>query len=707
MSSGWRTRSRAWRVALLVMMALVPPLAAEAASPSAAGTPGPVEALFADWRRFETPPGHEGAPDYRAATFERRRGELARLRGRLAALEAEAGATAARIDLALLRAEMNGFDFNLRVLQPWARDPAFYATVRTEQSDTPAHEGPNAHGLVELWTYAFPLTPPDEARLTGDLRPIPAFLAQARGNLTGTGRDLWTTGIGTMRGQADALAELERTVAQAGPELRGAVAAARRATESFVAWLDGQAPSKTGPSGVGKESYTWSQQHVHLLPLTWDDEVAILRRELARAHAALKLEEERNRALPPLTPAPDDAEFQRRADRAIRKLVSFLGERKLYPMRDTMDAELRRRRGAFVPIEQRNFFAIATHYEPLTLYTHSTHWWELARLRDEPQADPIRQGPLLYNIWDGRSEGMATAMEELLLHAGLFDDQPRAREIVWIMLAQRAARGLASLYLQANEFDLAQAKAFQVEWTPRGWMRPDLDLLGFEQQLYLRQPGYGTSYITGKVQLEDLLRERAHQLAGIIPVSLIRWQLTGDDREVRAIAGGAGAAGELVPCSYWPPSEGTDTVERCARRGADGGFTVVPEALRPDRFGDNGLAEVTIGDGLYWVDRGGRTAQAFVFDNGTDFFEEGLARTVRNGKLGFVNERLEVVIEPVWDFAAPFSGGLAQVCRGCSRRPLGDHPDEEHFEMAGGKWGTIDRTGKVVVPVEHDRDRVP
>ena len=70
-------------------------------------------------------------------------------------------------------------------------------------------------------------------------------------------------------------------------------------------------------------------------------------------------------------------------------------------------------------------------------------------------------------------------MEEIVLHAGYYDDNPRAREIMWIMLAQRCARGLASLYAQANEFDLKQAKAFQVEWTPRGWMRPDLDLLGF------------------------------------------------------------------------------------------------------------------------------------------------------------------------------------------------------------------------------------
>ena len=137
-----------------------------------------------------------------------------------------------------------------------------------------------------------------------------------------------------------------------------------------------------------------------------------------------------------------------------------------------------------------------------------------------------------------------------MLHAGLFDDSPRTREIVWIMLAQRAARGLASLYAHANLFDLQQAKAFQVEWTPRGWMRPDLDLLGFEQQLYLRQPGYGTSYVTGKYLLEDLMRERSHQLgadfslrryfdevngAGMIPVSLIRWQLTGYDDQVRAL----------------------------------------------------------------------------------------------------------------------------------------------------------------------------
>jgi uncharacterized protein (DUF885 family) len=224
--------------------------------------------------------------------------------------------------------------------------------------------------------------------------------------------------------------------------------------------------------------------------------------------------------------------------------MKFLADRKIMPMRDYMDPAMRAQIGEFVPEATRNFFAMATHREPLTLYTHFYHWWDLAQMRDEPHASPIRRGPLLFNIWDSRAEGMATGMEEMMLHAGLYDDQPRAREIVWIMLAQRAARGLGSLYAQANEFTMKDAADFHVKWTPRGWMRPDLDLLGFEQQLYLRQPGYGTSYITGKYLLEELLLQRSQQLgesfslydyfadindAGLIPVSLIRWQMTGRD----------------------------------------------------------------------------------------------------------------------------------------------------------------------------------
>jgi uncharacterized protein (DUF885 family) len=130
-------------------------------------------------------------------------------------------------------------------------------------------------------------------------------------------------------------------------------------------------------------------------------------------------------------------------------------------------------------------------------------------------------------------------MEEIVMQAGLYDDMPHGRELVWIMLANRAARGLASLRVQANEWDLAQAGQFHAEWTPRGWSDPSSRLVGFEQLLYLRQPGYGTSYIVGKIQLDHLIALRSHEAdrnrtpfslsrtvaeilqAGIVPPALI------------------------------------------------------------------------------------------------------------------------------------------------------------------------------------------
>src|SRR5687768_14456812 len=106
-------------------------------------------ALFQEWRAFEQPAIREGAPDYTAATLERKHRELPKWQARLAALKPDAWPIPQQVDWHLLRAEMNGFDFNVRVLKSWERDPAFYNTVWTAQSDTPAHEGPTHHGLVE------------------------------------------------------------------------------------------------------------------------------------------------------------------------------------------------------------------------------------------------------------------------------------------------------------------------------------------------------------------------------------------------------------------------------------------------------------------------------------------------------------------------------------------------------------------------------
>jgi hypothetical protein len=537
---------------LLTALAACTLLLAGCAAPGKAsgGSHEDLLALFAEWRDLEQPELLDGAPNYTPEAMSAQHAGLKKLQARLEAIDPGGWPIEQQVDWHIVRAEMNGLDFNIRVLKPWERDPAYYQSVWTYQSDTPAHEGPTHHALVELWQYDFPLSEPAEAKLAAELRTIKPLLEQARGNLTGNARDLWVSGIENIRDQAEVLAGLAEPTADNGEELRSAIEEARQASLSMVEWLEEQAPSKDGPSGIGAENYTWYLQNVHYVPLSWEDEVRLLKRELDRAWASLALEEQRNRDLPQLVAISGPEEYDRVANQTVTDYLAFLEDNDVMPIHDYMDPALRARIGRFVPEAERNFFWTCVHFAPTPLWTHFYHWWDLARMEAMPHPNPIRQGPLLYNIFDSRSEGMATGVEEMLMHAGLYDDNPRAREIVWIMAAQRAARGLASLYAHSNEFTMKDARDFHVKWTPRGWMREDLDLLGFEQQLYLRQPGYGTSYITGKYLIErliaDLKRQRGEEFSlpeffaevdaqGVIPVSLIRWQLTGLDDEVRSM----------------------------------------------------------------------------------------------------------------------------------------------------------------------------
>ena len=510
--------------------------------------------LFSDWRAFEHPPLMDGAPDYTAATFDRRYEEFQEYRHRLQSIDTSSWPITRQVDWHIVRAEMNGFDFNYRVLQPWVRDPAYYQSIWAERSDVPGHEGPTHHAVTELWTYRFPLSADEERRLISDLEVIPPLMRQAQKNLTGNARELWVAGIRNIEDQGHALDDLRARVGEdISDALAASVANARTATDELVLWLRQEAPGKTGPSGIGKENYTWYAQNVHLVPLTWEDEVRLLKRELDRAWSSLKLEEHRNRNLPPLVAAATVAEYEALANRSANRLIEFLRDEEILTVKDYFEPALRAQLGEYVPEETRNFFMIVAHYDPTPLFTHFYHWFELARMDLEPHASPIRRGALLYNIFDSRNEGTATGVEEMFMHAGLYDDRPRVRELVWIMMAQRAARGLGSLYAHANEMTMEEAGSVHMEWTPRGWMKTEKELLKFEQHLYLRQPGYGTSYITGKYLLERTLADYGKQLEergkefslknffdqlnaiDSIPIALGRWEMTGLGDEIEAM----------------------------------------------------------------------------------------------------------------------------------------------------------------------------
>jgi hypothetical protein len=313
--------------------------------------------------------------------------------------------------------------------------------------------------------------------------------------------------------------------------------------DEFRGWLETRIPSLKGRSGIGRAEFDWSQKNVHLVPYTWDEQYRIARRELERALAFLKLEEHRNRDLPPLRPPTTQEEVRSRQAGAVDALFDFFRRGEVFTVPEYM--KLNAGGGPPLPPERWDFFTQVDYRDALPLKVHSIHWLE--KQRESRNAHPIRGTALLYNIWDSRAEGFATAFEEMMMGAGLFDRNPRARELVLNLLAFRAVRAIADLRLHSGEWTAEEAVRYAVRTTPDGWVLADGETIWGDLAIYLGQPGYGTSYVVGKVQVEKLLAEYASLKGGafelkafldefftkgLIPQSLIRWEMTGLDDEI-------------------------------------------------------------------------------------------------------------------------------------------------------------------------------
>ena len=85
--------------------------------------------------------------------------------------------------------------------------------------------------------------------------------------------------------------------------------------------------------------------------------------------------------------------------------------------------------------------------------------------------------------------------------------------------------------------------------------------------------------------------------------------------------------------------------------------------------------------------------EVFPYDAGPDYPSEGLFRIVENGKIGYADlEHGAIRIKPEYPAASPFQNGYAQVCPDCETRA-----DGEYSSWVNGKWGLIDKQGRVVV----------
>jgi hypothetical protein len=503
--------------------------------------------LFEDFRDYQKPRMVEGIPDYTLEAMEEQYARLPEFRQNFRLIDPSGWTIPEKVDYEILRAEINGLDFDHRVLHPWKRDPAFYAVITTYEPDVPAREGPEIYNVLYLPDYIFPLEGKQKEDFRNKLKAIPGILEQAQRNLTEKGKDLWFFGIRQKEGELSALASLSERLTQDNPDLVPLVDQAKEAVAEFKTWLENEhAYMEQTQDGIGVDNFNWYMKHVHLVPFDWQEQVDICRRELERSWSALKMEEIRNRDLPPLQPAQSVEELRIRLRAAVDAFMNFLREREIFTVPDYMglNADV----SSFTPPDRQSFFTRVEYHHYLALRPHMIHWLE--KQREKFNDHPIRGVPLLFNIWDSRAEGLATGFEETMLQAGLLDDVPRARELTWILLAFRAARALGDLMVHSGDWTVEEAVDFAVKNTPRAWVKPDGHTIWGDIGLYLRQPGYGTSYVYGKIQLERLMADRAIQLEdkfslkdffddyfsrGVIPAALIRYEMTGHDDAIRKL----------------------------------------------------------------------------------------------------------------------------------------------------------------------------
>jgi hypothetical protein len=258
----------------------------------------------------------------------------------------------------------------------------------------------------------------------------------------------------------------------------------------------------------------------------------------------LRLAEYRNRKLAPLSKVTDAEAYKKMLTQGVEEFISFFDKEEFISVKPYMKPAMLAQIRDFVPTNDiRGFFDEVDYRDPMAMRAHQFHWIDKERELIEPNESPIRQEPLLYNIFDSRAEGLATAMEELIMNAGMLENRPRAKELIYIMTAQRAARGLGGLYQHANQMNFDQATEYASKWVPWGLLPAKGGTIQHEEHFYLQQPGYGSSYLIGKFDIDKLIAEYARQRegkfvmkefmdefmkVGIIPMPLVYWQMTGD-----------------------------------------------------------------------------------------------------------------------------------------------------------------------------------
>jgi hypothetical protein len=490
------------------------------------------------------PKQYQGVPDLSAAAVNQQRDALDDFRSRLLDIDTSAWTVPQQVDYLLVWSKMNAILFDHQVMQPWSRDPLSYLY--------------QFRGVPHA---ARPETSEEREALANKLRSVPLMVDNAIRNLTQPAGELADLAIflldnfdgvgqgepyrdnppaGTIGWFRDLCARLQGQEGDLFEDCRKATAAAER----YRDWLVRNRSGMQASAAIGTENFNWYLKHVRLLPQTVDDLRGIGEREFHRYRFDYILDRYVNASLPELTLTQSAEEHARRTREAEAKTRKLVEDLHLFTIPEYMP-EAFESDVFWSPRAKtdRHFWEEIQFRNALNNHIHASvpgHRFD-AELRKR-LSNPIRRS----HGESARAEGWATYLEETLIQAGIADDNPRVRELFYAALIKRGSRFFAEIGMHTGEMTLAEANAYMMEWVP--YMEEDLgryDLVG-----YLRRPGLGSMYLLGKTQIEQLISQRAFQLGddfdlgefhddflsrGIIPVTLIRWEMAGLDDDARAV----------------------------------------------------------------------------------------------------------------------------------------------------------------------------
>ncbi|HUY29388.1 MAG TPA: DUF885 family protein [Acidimicrobiales bacterium] len=539
---------------------------------------------FWEWRRERAPRTRDDIPRlarpagwrpaWSPADVARRRAELGALERRCAALDVGRERREPYTDLRLLASACARARFELDVVASWRHDPAFYLdqTVGT---------------VFDALLRPPPFPAARCAEIAGLLDAIPDTLAAARANLAGgTALELSASALRVSGGAA---ADLVEAVAQLRPHLDpSSTARVVAAADVAARALDGfhelvvAAHGRAEPLGaVGRAALCRYLHEVALLPYTPEELLAAGRQEWDRAVAAELLEQRRrpDAAWPALPAGADEqcerervAELEVRAFYESRGLLSQPESLRHYrnaprpeylaPLRwlgvtddltgpDRLDEDGL----SYVPPPEPglSYFYRANAADPRAGIVHEgAHYQQLALAWRHER-------PARRHFYDScPNEGIAFYNEEMLAQAGLFDDAPVTRRIIYNFMRLRALRVEVDVRLALGDWSIPHAAAALEDRVPM-----DRETAVEEAAFFAATPAQGLSYTTGKLQLLRLLADvrgaqrdefdlrSFHDTVwrnGNVPFSLLRLELLGDAAEIDRVdelAAGERAAAAL------------------------------------------------------------------------------------------------------------------------------------------------------------------